>query len=333
MEKYSQFRDKGSGISPFMPVTSEASWAATALHAVLFAFRLPLFLLAAAAYFCVLGPLSESPLLGGLLVPAVARKLLLWALLGIPGIWWVDLRLDGVKRGAAAAQPRGRFPRGGSVLAAQSTSPVDALYLAAVFDPVFAQSFPGTARVQHVSLLNAVLRALAPPALLPDVDPRQLTTLRALAARYPDRPVAVFPEMTPTNGRGVLPFSPSLLGARRGAPVFPVSVRYAPADITTPVPRAYARFLWSLLGRPTHALRVRIAEAIPNDAADADNADADADLDTAHAPGEGGDLTPGEQRVLDRVAEALARLARNKRIGLTLQDKVAFIHAWNKAKK
>jgi hypothetical protein len=23
----------------------------------------------------------------------------LWAILGIPGIWWIDLQIDGVKRG------------------------------------------------------------------------------------------------------------------------------------------------------------------------------------------------------------------------------------------
>jgi hypothetical protein len=33
---------------------------------------------------------------------------------------------------------------------------------------------------------------------------------------------------------------------------------------------------------------------------------------------------------LDRVAEALARLGRAKRVGLTLEDKKRFVAAWSK---
>jgi hypothetical protein len=34
-----------------------------------------------------------------------------------------------------------------------------------------------------------------------------------------------------------------------------------------------------------------------------------------------------EQRVLDRIGEALARLSRVKRVGLTMKDKAAFVDA------
>ena len=39
------------------------------------------------------------------------------------------------------------------------------------------------------------------------------------------------------------------------------------------------------------------------------------------------DLSSDEQRVLDRIGEALARLSRVKRVGLTLKDKEAFVAA------
>jgi hypothetical protein len=34
-------------------------------------------------------------------IPAgtAVKYVVLWALLGIPGVWWVDLQVDGVKRG------------------------------------------------------------------------------------------------------------------------------------------------------------------------------------------------------------------------------------------
>ncbi|KAI1101235.1 hypothetical protein F4804DRAFT_316588 [Jackrogersella minutella] len=331
MEKYSQFRDRGSGISPFIPSTTPTSTLSTLVHGALFLFRLPFFLSYSAFFFLVLDHLPKF------LIPQVARKLLLWTLLGIPGIWWVDLQLDGVKRGSLSQQPSSRFPGNArrSVIAAQFTSPIDALYLAAIFDPIFTISYPNTRKVQRISLLRAIFLALSPPVLSPP-PPSSLTTLRALVEKYPHRVIAVFPEMSTTNGKGILPFSPSLVSAPADAHIFPVSMRYTPPDITTPVPGSYGSFLWNLLSRPTHLIRVRIAEGVTNRSAAATNGDT-----LAHdiIAGGGGDeindarLTPEEQALLDKVAEALARLARNKRVGLTLRDKTAFIEAWSKGKK
>jgi len=45
------------------------------------------------------------------------------------------------------------------------------------------------------------------------------------------------------------------------------------------------------------------------------------------------DINADERRVLDKVGEALARLGRVKRVGLTVRDKAAFIEAWSKRKK
>ena len=269
----------------------------------------------------------------------MVRKLLLWGVMGIPGIWWVDLQLDGVKRGSLSQQPPSRVPHPRSVIAASFTSPIDALYLAAVFDPIFTISYPGTRQVRRVGLLRAAAAALSPAQLLPNPPPperHELTDLRALLARYPDRVIAVFPECGTTNGKGVLPFSPSLLAVPGGVRIFPVSLRYAPADITTPVPGAWATFLWKLLGRPTHSLRVRIAEGVYNTGeAASEAARAEASGVDARSAGAAGGSSVGaeEQRVLDRVAEALARLGRSKRVGLTLRDKAAFVDAWKKAKK
>ncbi|CAJ2510474.1 Uu.00g132830.m01.CDS01 [Anthostomella pinea] len=325
MEKYSQFRDRGSGISPFIPTTTPSSPIATLMHAGIFLFRLPLFVFYFAFYFLVLDWLP---------LPQVARKLLLWTMLGIPGIWWVDLQLDGVKRGALSQQPDTRFPGDRSVIAAQFTSPVDAIYLAAIFDPIFTVSYPGTQKVQRVSLFRAVVLALSPPVLAPPPASSGLTTVRALVEQNPRRVVAVFPEMTTTNGKGIMPFSPSVLSAPSDAQIFPVSMRYTPPDIATPVPGAYATFLWKLLSKPTHYIRVRIAQGMPNTSAAATNGAADRppepDRDTEECGGE--DSTTEEQRVIDRIGKALARLGRNKRVGLTLRDKAAFIEAWNKRK-
>lgn len=256
-------------------------------------------------------------------------------MMGIPGIWWVDLQIDGVKRGHLSQQPASRVPHPGSVIAASFTSPVDALYLAAIFDPIFTLSYPATRKVRRVSLFRAIVQALGPVQL---ALPRQtahsdgnITDLRALLAAHPDRIVVVFPECSTTNGKGVLPFSPSLLTTPPSAKIFPVSLRYTPPDITTPVPGAWAAFLWKLLSRPTHCIRVRIAEGITNSADETSKETGD--TSNGNHTEVLGDLTTEEQHVLDRVAEALARLGRNKRVGLTLKDKVAFVEAWKRPRK
>lgn len=324
-----------------MPVTTPSSILATAFHAVLFHLRLPFFLCYAALYFLLL---QHIPL------PAVARKLLLWILLAIPGVWWVDLRLDGVKPGSLSQQPPSRVPHAGSVIAANFTTPLDALYLAAVFDPIFVASHPASRKVRRIGLLSAILAALSPSAQLSPLSTfeasGELTTLRELLAAHPNRVVAVFPECGTTNGKGVLPLSPCLLTSPADAAVFPVSMRYTPPDVTTPVPgwRGWAGFLWKLLGRPTHCIRVRIAEAVRNTAG-ATNGVSYAAVPAGAGAASGGGGSEGragwegraedqptaeEQKVLDRVAEALARLGRVKRVGLTLKEKKAFVAAWTK---
>ncbi|TGJ81132.1 hypothetical protein E0Z10_g7632 [Xylaria hypoxylon] len=322
MEKYSQFRDKGSGISPFLPTTQPTSIMAKILGAWIFIIRLPLFVVYCALYFLMLDHLP---------IPPVLRKILLWAMMTIPGIWWIDLQLDGVKRGSLSQQPASRFPRERAVIAAQFTSPVDAVYLATIFDPIFVVSYPGTRKVQRVSLFRATALALAPPST---TTPRTgLTDLRALVEENPHRVIAVFPEMTTTNGKGILPFSPSLLATPADANIFAVSMRYTAPDITTPIPGAWLSFLWNLLRRPTHCVRVRIAEGVSNTTV-AMNGLTHADMGDKVGNGEDGeaDLAPEEVRLLDHVGDSLARLARNKRVGLSLRDKAAFVEAWSKGK-
>lgn len=250
--------------------------------------------------------------------------------MAIPGIWWVDLQLDGVKRGTLSDQPPERFPHGGTVIAANFTSPIDAIYLAAIFDPIFTVSYPGTRKVQRLGLFQAVMMALAPVQTVPPHS-SDLVDIEDLLSEYPNRTIAVFPECSTTNGKAILPFSPSLLQCPADVPIFPVSLRYTPGDVTTPVPGLWLTFLWNLLSRPTTCIRVRIAEAQTNTAAAKTNGAASNGNGELRQRADA--ASSDEQKVLDRIAEALARLGRVKRVGLTVQDKAAFVQALNRRKK
>jgi len=357
MEKYSQFRDRGlysqeisaeyganiliigSGIAPFFPVPSEAAGIYLPIHIFLFLFKLPFLFTISATYFLFL---QWFPL-GSLL-----KKAILWMILGIPGIWWIDLQIDGVKKGSLAKKHEGRVPEPSNVIASSFTSPIDSLYLAAIFDPIFTVSYPHTRQVEYISLFGAMLRAFSKPKEYPSKGAK-MTDLKTLLANHPQRAIVVFPESTTTNGKGILPFSPSLLTTPAGTKIFPISLRYSPADITTPVPGQYWTFFWNLLSHPTHCIRVRIAEVIYNTSKPTDekkdryltnvldtmaeDSAMTSSTDTLASVGEQVELSAEEKRILDKVGEALARLGRVKRVGLTVRDKTAFIDAWSSRKR
>lgn len=281
-------------------------------------FKLPLFFTIATTYFVFL---QWFPL------GSLGKKAILWMILGAPGIWWIDLQIDGVKKGSLAKKHDGRVPEPGSVIAASFTSPIDSLYLAAIFDPIFTVSYPHTRQVQVISLFGAILRALSQPTEFPPKGAK-MTDIKTLLAEHPTSIIVVFPECTTTNGRGILPFSPSLLTTPPGTKIFPISLRYTPPDVTTPVPGRYLTFIWNLLSQSTHTIRVRIAEVVYNTSKPSDSNEDAAEL----MNGDDQDVNEQEKRVIEKVGEALARLGRVKRVGLTVKDKAAFVAAWSKRK-
>ncbi|KAL6252828.1 Lysophosphatidic acid:oleoyl-CoA acyltransferase 1 [Rhinocladiella similis] len=342
MEKFSQFRDKGSGIAPFLPIPHEPAGIALPFHAFLFIFRVPLLLMFSISYFLVL---QWMP------IGVLGRKASLWCILGIPGIWWIDLQIDGVKKGSLAKNST-RIPQAGSVIASSHASPIDALYLAAIFDPIYAATYPNTRLVEPISLFSAVRRSLAHPKPNPP-DGTKLVDIGTLVARNPDRILVIFPECTTSNGRGILPMSPSLLNTPPRTKVFPVSLRFTPADVTTPIPHAYLTFLWNLCSRPSHCIRIRIAESVYNtskrspepavakvtsyttnylDTLASDGTGSDADTLVGGEDSEG-PTTKEERAFLDKIAEALARLGRVKRVGLGVKDKIEFVAMWTKSRR
>lgn len=147
--------------------------------------------------------------------------------------------------------------------------------------------------------------------------------------------------------------SPCLLTTPLRTKVFPVSLRYTPSDVTTPIPFTILTFLWNLCSRTTHCIRIRIAEAVYNtskraadpivaktssyttnylDTLASDGAASDADTLVGSEDLEG-PTTKEERAFLDRIAEALARLGRVKRVGLGVKDKIEFISMWTRSRR
>ncbi|KAJ9616750.1 Lysophosphatidic acid:oleoyl-CoA acyltransferase 1 [Cladophialophora chaetospira] len=344
MERFSQFRDKGSGIAPFLPIPTESAGFALPVHIFLYVCRVPLLIIFALSYFLVLQWLP---------IGIWGRKAGLWGILGIPGIWWIDLQVDGVKKGSLAKNST-KFPEAGSIITSSRASPIDPCYLAAIFDPIFAATYPHTKLVERISLFTAIYRSFTHPKLEPAYNAR-LVDLETLVKQNPDRIIVVFPECTTTNGRGILPLSPSLLTIPPRTKIFPFSLRYTAPDVTTPIPHCYFTFMWNLCSKPSHCIRIRVAEAIYNtskpipatkaatttavsssyttnyfDTLGSDNG-VSSDADTLVSSGgedQEASMTREERAFLDKIAEALARLGRVKRVGLGVKEKIDFIAMW-----
>ena len=80
----------GSGIAPFFPVQTQASGLYLPVHCFLFLLRLPILFAFTLSYFVVLQWLP---------IGSLGKKASLWAILGVPSIWWIDLQIDGVRKG------------------------------------------------------------------------------------------------------------------------------------------------------------------------------------------------------------------------------------------
>lgn len=257
------------------------------------------------------------------------------------------------------------MPAAGSVVASSHTSPLDILYLATILDPIFTQTYPGSKLVRPISLPAALLSCFSsPPTRLPPASSKeagQLTTLSALTAKNPSRITVVFPEATPSNGRAILTLTPALLSASPRTKIYPVSLRYTPTDIVTPLPGLIPalHFTWSLLASSTHCIRTRIGAAVRNPPADAvaeqrssSSSSSGGASNSGRRPGggyesnyfdtlqrdsadEGEDdgLLEPERRVLDMVADSLARLGRVKRVGLGAREKARFVEVWRKGSR
>ncbi|KAI5817180.1 hypothetical protein BZA77DRAFT_310985 [Pyronema omphalodes] len=313
MEKFSSFRDRGTQIAPFLPIHGpRTNWEKT-YGFIIFLLRLPFFISVVGSYLFVIHWLP---------VGSLVRKAWLWSILGVCGVWWVDLQVEGVRRGTLARQAKAKLPGPGSIIVSSYTSPLDAIYLAAIFDPIFTTSYPTTKLVEHVSLPVFLWRYFTPPCLRP-AEPSDLISIPDLLKKKPNRTILLFPEATPTNGRGILRFTPALSTAPPKTKIFPISLKYSPADITTPVPNAYMKFLWSLLSRPTHCIRVRIAETMFNNEniARTKSVEYDSSSDT---------MVEEQGGICERGSEALARIGRIKRLNLGVQEKIGFVQAWQR---
>ena len=141
MEKFTKFRDPGTGIAPFLPIAPRSR------TPLVLPFELIIYLIRIPLVFLVFGleiVLVEG--VGELCLRRVLPSVLVWikwfflrTILWLCGIWWIDEQLDGVSKSCppllVCIDGRQRTlaiaPKRGSLIASNHTSPFDLIYLAA----------------------------------------------------------------------------------------------------------------------------------------------------------------------------------------------------------
>ncbi|KAJ1721633.1 Vacuolar protein sorting protein vps66 [Coemansia erecta] len=225
MEKYSKWRDAGTGIQPFLqpvPARAEQEGLSGLLNRaksyivgpIVATVRLAVLGVAAAldAAFSAVTPL--------LIVPSVrrayqrcTRSLLARLALLAMGFYTLDTKTTSLQKGRRAAAgsqaSRARGVRSGDLIIANHVSYVDVLYLVATYNPVFVEIDNATMHVRRLSLWSALRAPSQPtPALLPASEARPLKSITQEARLKGLGPVVVFPENATSNGRALLQLLP-----------------------------------------------------------------------------------------------------------------------------
>ncbi|KAJ2399692.1 Vacuolar protein sorting protein vps66 [Coemansia sp. RSA 2559] len=229
MEKYSKWRDQGTGIQPFLqpvPVRSEQQGVKALLNK---AKRYIIGPVVATVRLALLGALAvvdtATAAVGALVVVPSIRRVWtrctrsVWARVALLalGFYSVDTktvslqkgRRDTRKKNATRKAERSGGVRSGDIIVANHASYVDVLYLVAKYAPVFVELDNATMCARPISLW-AALRAPAQmtPALLQAKDARPLKSITEEARLGSRGPVVVFPENATTNGRALLQLLP-----------------------------------------------------------------------------------------------------------------------------
>ncbi|KAJ1667861.1 Vacuolar protein sorting protein vps66 [Coemansia sp. RSA 1813] len=225
MEKYSKWRDQGTGIQPFLqpvPARSEKQGLKVVLNAAKKYIVGPV---VATMRLALLGALAvvdaATAAVGALVVVPSIKRMWTWctrsvwarmALL-VLGFYSVDTKTVSLQKGRRDARKNAASKKGGvrsgDIIVANHASYVDILYLVAKYAPVFVELDNATMCARPISMWTA-LRAPAQmtPALLQAKDARPLKTITEEARAKRCGPVVVFPENATTNGRALLQLLP-----------------------------------------------------------------------------------------------------------------------------
>ncbi|KAJ9076343.1 Lysophosphatidic acid:oleoyl-CoA acyltransferase 1 [Entomophthora muscae] len=309
MEKYSKWRDPGTGIAPFLPIVPPKIDKRGSFTVYLFIkrfilgpllaiLRTPLLLITGLIAFAVygLGIVIPGSFMEGWLLAGVLRLGLF-----IAGFYWIPMKPGSLKRGLQSSSSSS--PRDGDVIFCNSSSYIDIFILQIKFNPIFTMVHPETGKVREASIA-CLLKSYASvsPSDEEAFQEHTLASFSKICAKEKRGPVVVFFEGTPTNGRGLL--SP-VAGLFEGfsSSFFLVHIRYPSVHFSPTFP--VGSMFWHILG---------ICSQINNSAV----------LRIVSSPEVQCNLKPNEP-MANQMVSLFARMSGLRSMSLNIKDKCSFV--------
>jgi len=218
MEKYSHWRDSGTGIQPFLPLKNLNS--NSSLDNILFflntfvlgpplaTIRLILISLIFLIYliqniFINIFPNGSLKWLFGKLLFTWESRMVLFYM----GFNWINSQKVTLTRGRKHAKKENIKVSHGDVIVCNCQSYIDIIYFLSKFNPIFVKIFE-TGKVKPVSFLEAIKNIGSYPQLKEEEGAISLKDVINESKKNKMGPIIVFPEGTTTNGKGLLKFLP-----------------------------------------------------------------------------------------------------------------------------
>ncbi|KAI9293511.1 hypothetical protein K502DRAFT_350948 [Neoconidiobolus thromboides FSU 785] len=213
MEKYSKWRDPGTGIQPFLPIIPQRKNETTLnvifnvvknylFGTILVIIKLPIILLLSLISFISyqIGSVKLlNPLFRGIILSIAIRLLLL-----LFGFFNIKTNSISLKRGINnKTKIKVNQPKVGELIIVNSSSYLDLLYLQMKYNPVFTKICSKTGRLSKDTLWNSIIN-FGKLTILKDNDSHELNEFIQCVKNEGLGPIVIFLEGTSTNGRGVL---------------------------------------------------------------------------------------------------------------------------------
>ncbi len=269
MEKFTQWRDKGTGISPFLPINLSStqstpfilSFIYSIFNFILFLIRFPLILITT-FIFIIFAPFISSNL----------KKSWIRTISFLAGIFTLEISIDGLKRNINSLKNgklSSKLPKGGDIIISNFSSPLDSIVLTSLFDPIFIlPDTSGNSFTSH-SIIGIIKISLSKPNL-PEITSRTTSTTTTNINEFlkesikKDRPLLIFPEGITSNGRSLLPFNISssitTFNNNLYKPLLTtIILKYIPGDLTTPLPESFIGWIYRLITTFRIKSKIRIS--------------------------------------------------------------------------
>lgn len=236
MEKFSEWRDKGTGISPFMPADERPN---VLVASALFIAKAPLVL-----FFVVATFIWRTP------------KVLYWALKLLFGIRRIEITVEGVKR-SAKEEIYKNLPDIGDFVICNFTSPIDGLVLASMakvnWDKIVIL-VPNKDGVLFQYSIWSLMKCAVTPTIGINTSSTKIDDYDQLRNKL----VYCFIEGTPSNNKAILPFVNIGPVPSNSFNVKTLLLKLMPNALTTPLPVSLSSYFMSTIANTSKSSYIRV---------------------------------------------------------------------------